>query len=197
MASVVISGDTSGSVTLSAPTVAGSSTQTLVAATGTLAPIISGTSQASTSGTAIDFTGIPSWAKRITIIFNGVSTTGAGTRQVMVQVGTGGTATTSGYLSAANSIVTTTVSSNTSTSAFILESSGAAGANAARSGSVVISNISGNTWISNHVIASQATAATSYGGGSVTLSGVLDMVRITTSPTTDPFDAGSINIMYE
>ena len=39
-------------------------------------PIVSGTAVASTSGTSIDFTSIPSWVKRITVMFNGVSLTG-------------------------------------------------------------------------------------------------------------------------
>ena len=35
------------------------------------------TAQNTTSGTSIDFTGIPSWVKRITVMFQGVSTTGS------------------------------------------------------------------------------------------------------------------------
>ena len=59
MASVVLTGDTSGTLTVSAPLVAGSNTQTLAAVTGTLAPIVSGTA-VSASGTTVDFTSIPS-----------------------------------------------------------------------------------------------------------------------------------------
>jgi hypothetical protein len=33
--------------------------------------------------------------------------------------------------------------------------------------------------------------------GSVTLSGTLDRIRLTTANGTDTFDAGSVNIMYE
>jgi hypothetical protein len=50
MSNVILTGDTSGTLNLSAPLIAGTNTQTLVAATGTLAPLISGTAQASTSG---------------------------------------------------------------------------------------------------------------------------------------------------
>ena len=39
-------------------------------------PYTLATAQASTSGTSIDFTGLPSWAKRITVIFSGLSTNG-------------------------------------------------------------------------------------------------------------------------
>jgi len=55
--------------------------------------ITSGTAQASTSGTSIDFTGIPSWVKRITVMFNGVSTNS--TNPIQVQIGSGSYTTTS------------------------------------------------------------------------------------------------------
>ena len=41
------------------------------------------------------------------------------------------------------------------------------------------------------------SAQTLTSGGSVTLSGILDRIRITTVNGTDTFDAGSINILYE
>jgi hypothetical protein len=98
MASLVLSGDTSGSITVSAPAVAGSTTQTLVNVTGTLAPIVSGTVSTTTGGTSVDFTSIPSWVKRITLVMRGVSL--SSTANFLVQIGTGGTATTSGYTGA-------------------------------------------------------------------------------------------------
>ena len=101
MSSLVISGDTSGTVTVAAPAIAGSNTLTLQAATGTMSVNTLGTSVASTSGTAIDFTGLPSWIKRITIQFQGVSL--SSTANILVQLGTGSTTfTTSGYLSTSN-----------------------------------------------------------------------------------------------
>ena len=39
-------------------------------------PFTAGTFVATTSGTFVDFTGIPSWVKRITVMFNGFSTSG-------------------------------------------------------------------------------------------------------------------------
>ena len=56
----------------------------------------SSTAQATTSGTSITFTGIPSWVKRITVMFNGVST--SGTSPVQIQLGAG-SVTTTGYSS--------------------------------------------------------------------------------------------------
>jgi len=83
MASLVLAGDTSGSITVSAPAVAGSTTQTLVNVTGTLAPVVSGTAITLTNQTAPEFTGIPSWAKRITLTFSSVSTNGTATQLLL------------------------------------------------------------------------------------------------------------------
>lgn len=193
MSSVVLSGDTSGSITLSAPTVAGSSTQTLAAVTGTLAPIVSGTAQNSTSGTSIDFTGIPSWAERITVMFNGVSTNG--TSVVIVQVGSG-SITTSGYLGAA----TAYAGGSTGSAANFTTGFAAGNFNTAanvRHGALVLNNLSGNIWSCNGTIALSDSAGTGSSAGTISLGGTLDQIRITTVGGVNTFDAGSINILYE
>jgi hypothetical protein len=55
---------------------------------GAVLGITSGTAVASTSGTSIDFTSIPLWVKRITVMFAGVSTNG--TSPFLVQLGDAG-----------------------------------------------------------------------------------------------------------
>jgi len=81
-----------GSVELVAPSTASNYTATMPAGTGNVvvngvnSSIVSGTAVASTSGTSIDFTSIPSWVKRITVMFNGVSTNGSS--NLLVQLGT-------------------------------------------------------------------------------------------------------------
>jgi hypothetical protein len=191
MASLVLSGDTSGAITVSAPAVSGSNTQTLVAVTGTLAPIVSATAQASTSGTSIDFTGIPSWVKRITVMFNGVSTNGTSFNQI--QIGSG-SFTTSGY---ASQFWTGGANSGVITTGFGIFSLGSAGNSF--SGSVVFTNITGNTWVSNGLLIYPNTASNGWSSAGVSpaLGGTIDRVRITTVNGTDTFDAGSINILYE
>ena len=77
--------------------------------------IVSGTAQNSTSGTSIDFTGIPSWAKRVTVMFNGVSTNG--NSKIIARIGTGGTPTASGY-SAQSSVVYSSIATSAETSGF-------------------------------------------------------------------------------
>ena len=191
MASVVLSGDTSGSVTIAAPAVAGSTTQTLVNITGTLAPIVSGTA-VTASGTSVDFTSIPSWVKRITVMFQGVSTNG--TSNYQIQIGAG-SVTTSGY--AANNISTAGSAVNTSahTSGFnFVVPSAATNVN---SGSVILSNLTSNTWVAQGVVSSTDTTRSNVCSGSISLGGTLDRVRITTVNGTDTFDAGTINILYE
>ena len=197
MASLVLSGDSSGSITVSAPAVAGSTTQTLVNVTGTLAPIVSGTAQASTSGTSIDFTGIPSWAKRITIMFDGVSLSGSD--QILVQLGDSGGLETTGYISGgAVTRDANTTNAGSSTSGFIIYH-GAATTNFFY-GTIRIESLTGNAWVasvSGTAGASGGAAATGIsGGGSKTLSATLDRVSVTRTGT-NTFDAGTINILYE
>jgi hypothetical protein len=193
MSSVVISGDTSGAITLAAPAVSGSNTQTLVATTGTLAPIVSGTAVASTSGTSIDFTSIPSWVKRITVMFNGVSTNG--TSLVIIQLGSG-SFTTSGYLSSGVQAGATNQATGLSATNGLLTTAGGGATNVA-SGATTLTNINSNNWISFASIGFTNTTFGGSAGGNIALSGVLDRVRITTVNGTDTFDAGTINIFYE
>jgi hypothetical protein len=159
---------------------------------GTASAITSGTSVASTSGTSIDFTSIPSWVKRITVMFSGVSTNGTSPPQV--QIGSG-SFTTTGYLSSASYLASaggTGVS--TSTTGFVI--AGIAAANV-RTCHMVLTNITGNAWVSSTIGGFTDATATLMGGGNLTLSGTLDRIRITTVGGTNTFDAGSINILYE
>ena len=188
---VEIQGSTSGSITLAAPAVAGSSTQTLVATTGTLAPIISGTTVASTSGTSIDFTGIPSWVKRITVMFNGVSLSGSANG--LVQLGSG-SIETSGYLGGATLQYVGTVEAANATNGLILP---LALSSRVIHGCIVINSMNNNLWCSFGSFGFSNAAGSGVSGGSKTLSGAIDRIRITTTNGTDTFDAGSINILYE
>ena len=225
MSSIVISGDTSGTITVTVPAVAGTNTVTIPAVTGNVvldsatqtltnktitsptitgavvssmasSVISSGTSVASTSGTSIDFTGIPSWVKRVTVMFNGVSTNGSS--QIQIQIGSG-SVSTSGYASGASyagsagqftpSLVTT---------GLILEPTGGCGAAALRYGSGFIALIGSNTWAAQiNTYGTGALCTSAAGGVSPALGGALDRIRITTVNGTDTFDAGSINILYE
>ena len=191
MSSIILTGDTSGTLTVSAPLVAGSNTVTLPAATGTVSLLTQATSVASTSGTSIDFTGIPSWAKRITVMFNGVSTNGSS--QVIIQLGDSGGVETSGYIGGAS--YSTAASSSWSSGIMWADTSSAVAAYV-RHGTIIISNLNSNVWTAFGVN-SNTLGYTFVTSGTKELSATLDRVRITTVNGTDTFDAGSINIMYE
>lgn len=154
-------------------------------------PLLSATSQATTSGTAIDFTSIPSGTKRITVMLADVSTNG--TSNMLVQLGDAGGIETSGYISACNQF-SGSPSTSTSTAGYVIQE--AMSASATASGHVFITNVSGNLWVaSSCLIDTQAT--NSIGAGSKTLSAALDRIRLTMANGTDTFDAGSVNILYE
>jgi hypothetical protein len=200
MASLVLTGDTSGQVTIAAPAVAGTNTLTLQAATATNAVNTLATAVASTSGTSIDFTGLPSWIKRITVMFDGVST--SGTSIVGIRLGTSGGIVSTGYAGTAADLVNTgTVVAVANTTLFLLGGgSGSTTASSLRHGSATISLLdsSTNTWVHTGSLSlTGGTAMTANFGGKVALGGTLDRVRITTVNGTDTFDAGSINILYE
>ena len=189
---ITLSGDspnlTSASLTtptLTSPTFAGTP-----AGVGVLTSM---TAQASTSGTSIDFTSIPSWVKRVTVMFDSVSTNG--TAQPLFQLGAG-SVTTSGYVATSSRLQDpNAVAVLSSTAGFILN-----GANASNaiSGAIQISNVTGNVWVAQGVFSATSVATMSLtSSGVISLSGTLDRVRITTSNGTDTFDAGSINILYE
>ena len=184
-----------GSVTLTTPSTAADYTATFPAGTGNVvvagssSALTQGTSQASTSGTSIDFTGIPSWVKRITVMFNGVSANG--TSNLLVQIGST-SFTTSGYLG--SSTDGPALTATLFTSGFGIRTGSAA---AVVHGTVVISIVTGNTWVAAGTLARSDGAAFISTAGTITLSGTLDRLRITTVGGTDTFDAGSINILYE
>lgn len=151
--------------------------------------LTSGTAVASTSGTSIDFTGIPSWVKRITVMFNGVSS--SGTSPILVQIGSGSVIST-GYAGQASSGAGVTADST----GFVVHNNVIAAQN--QYGAVSIVMISSNTYVESGVVGGgNAANSLSNSCGALVLSGALDRVRITTVNGTDLFDAGSINILYE
>jgi len=195
MSSVVISGDTSGSITLSAPAQAGSNTVTLPAATGSIPLLTIRTSQPAT-GASVEFPNIPSWAKRITVMFNGVSTLGS--TPFLIQLGDSDGIETTGYFS--SSVLSTTASVSVGTSrvdGFYIHLTSSA---QLLSGAMTLNliNAVNNIWVSNGTYSLGTISVGSVtSGGNKSLSGVLDRIKLTTTTGTDTFDAGTINIMYE
>lgn len=149
------------------------------------------TAQNSTSGTSIDFSSIPSWVKRITVMFNGVSVSGA--NPAKVQLGTSSGVDATGYVGASSSIGASAAATSNYTDGFNVR--GLTGGDAFN-GSIVLHNVSGNLWVASGVLANSTTTGTAITSGNKTLSGTLDRVRITINGA-DTFDAGTITVLYE
>lgn len=148
-----------------------------------------------TSGTSVDFTSIPSWAKRITISLNGVSSNG--TAHNIIQLGTSGGLQTTGYLSYFGAYTNTSAVNSTGVTAGFGFWSG--GASDTKYGTLILTNMGGNLWSCSYS-GSFYNGSLNYvsgSGGAVTLSGTLDRIRLTSTNGTDTFDAGSVSVMYE
>jgi hypothetical protein len=176
--------------TISSPTFSGT-------ASGTV--IVSGTSvgyASFTTTTYNDFTGIPNWVKRITLVISGIST--SGTSNLLVQIGYQSPVTSTGYVSGAVAAQNTAVSSAAATStAGFLATAAINAAGGLQTGTVTIINLTGNTWVASTVVAQTDGTRGNTGGGTVALGGELDRLRFTTVNGLDTFDAGTINIFYE
>ena len=194
-----INTDTSGTLNIVTGSGSGSNAITIdtsqnVVFSGNVSGVLkSGTAVASTSGTSIDFTGIPSTAKRITVMFSGISK--SSTANFLFQLGDSGGIETTGYTgqggagNTGNIFITVSSTSGFPTAG---DASGAVNV----SGSIVFTNITGNTWISAGTFYTSIGYSTTVAGDK-TLSATLDRVRITTTSGTDTFDAGTINILWE
>lgn len=152
------------------------------------------TAKATTSGTAIDFTGIPAGVRRITLMLDSVSTNGAS--RVLIRLGTAAGVAASGY-AGASSILGTGVGTVAYSTGFEINGGALDAATGIRVGGIRFLNVSGNTWVCEGVVGWGNGTGTTTMGGDVTLTGTLDRVRITTVNGTDTFDAGLANILYE
>jgi len=154
-----------------------------------------GTAVAATSGTAFDFTGIPSWVKRITVTFNSLSLDG--TDHFLVQIGSGSIAS-SGYSSVFSYLVSDSNASSTSSTSGFGIWGGLAAQVSGGAMQIFLHNSSSFIYTSSHCAIDTGGANTKTGAGSVTLSGIADRLRVTRTGT-NSFDGsgGSINIMYE
>lgn len=191
----VVAGDrvTLNCVSIAADTTAAAWTVTKVSkSSGTSGGISLGTAIATTSGTSHTFTGIPAGVKRITVMFNGVSTNG--TSLIQIQAGSG-SVTTSGYVSTG----TIYGGSNTTTGSSITTGLpvSAPSASDSTSGVGVLILVSNNTWVWSSNVNKSSGNYLYAAAGNISLSGTLDRIRLTTVNGTDLFDAGSVNISWE
>lgn len=182
--------DTSGDLALQS----NGTTQFTVSSTGAYGQLKSGTA-ATASGSSVDFTSIPSWAKRITVMFSGVSFAAAPTGYTFIQLGTGATPTytTSGYGSSIATCSASATSTSNQTSGF-----GVLNPNSSTvlyGGVCVLTNLSGNVWACTGSACDASASRVYLAAGTVTLAAALTAVRLNAGA--DTFDAGTINILYE
>lgn len=169
-------------------------TVTLAKTSGSL--ITSGTAQATTSGTEIDFTSIPSWVKKITVMLSGTST--SGTSSYILQLGDSGGIEATSYVGSNSRQGSGGNIQTLMSTGFLLNGAVGAAFTYYGAATLVLLDSSTNTWIcTSHLAETTTTTADSIAAGSKSLSGTLDRVRFTTVGGTDTFDAGSINILYE
>lgn len=148
--------------------------------------------QGVTSGVSHQFTGIPAWARRVTLHFWFVSTNG--TANILVQLGTGGAPTTSGYTGhSVFSWASGVVPVNSSNGIPIFSNA----ASYSHFGTLTFNNIGGNSWVASGQLVTGGTAGAIVSGGFIELAGALDYLRIVTANGTDQFDAGAVNITWE
>lgn len=183
--------DTSGDLALQS----NGTTQFTVASTGAYGQLKASTA-VTVSGTSVEFTSIPSWAKRITVMFSGVSTNGTGQQQI--QLGDSGGFEITGYVGTGTSNSTgANPATNNCTTGFALNSASLAAQT--QQGIATICLLGSNTWVFSFV-GGRDNAVTVQGAGTKTLSDTLTQLRVIGSATgspSDTFDAGSINILYE
>lgn len=151
-----------------------------------------GTQQATTSGVFKEFTGIPTWARRITLHLWYVSTNGA--TNILVQLGTGGAPTASGYAGYSVFSWASGVVPISSTAGIPIFNNAAS---YSHFGQLTFTNVGGNAWVASGQFVTGGTQGAIVSGGVIELAGVLNYLRIVTANGTDAFDAGAVNITWE
>jgi hypothetical protein len=145
------------------------------------------------SGTSVSFTSIPSWARRITVMFSGIST--SGTSRPTIRLGTSSGPEATGYTGVTANIGDSSATYSLLSAGFdILQTGGAA---IVFYGQMTICNLSGNIWTCNSSIGRTDDNFFGICAGAKTLAATLDRIVFTTANGTDTFDSGTVNIIYE
>jgi hypothetical protein len=135
--------------------------------------------QDTTSGSTIDFTGVPSTATEINVYFIGYTNTGTS----RVQFRVGGSVVTSGYYSTSGS---SGAESGANTDGFVIYNDGIT---RQHNGIMTLVKAASGTWVESHSLT--AGGAEVNGGGSATSIGNIDGIRV---EATGVFQAGKISI---
>ena len=162
--------------------------------TGTYEVSVSQTVGGTTISTiGVEYQSIPSWVKRITVMFQSVSL--SGTDSILVQLGDSGGIETTGYAGGGARLTSTnTVATARFTTGFGFNNTTAGNI---FDGSLVITQINSSTrtYTAMGIISGLTDVICSCAGIKST-SATMDRIRITRSGT-DVFDDGSVNILWE
>ena len=158
--------------------------------------IVQGTSVSLSTNTIVDFTGIPSWVKRVSVMFYNVSING--TSRPTVRLGTAGGIVSTGYSGAQEGASASGPAFTNLSGGFDLIDSGSAVNGANFTGILTIDKLgTGNEWVANWTAGMINAAAMQWMGGCVSIGGALTTVRLTTQGGTVQFTGGTVNILYE
>ena len=163
-------------------------------------PLMKLMTEQAASGTSVDFTGIPSWVKRITVMFSGVSTNG--TSPIIIKLGTSSGIVNSGYTTFGTRLGISGLASIVRVDCIsIMYLTPATNAGAVH-GQSIITKLSDSVYTSSGSMYLSGFDGTDSignvtGGTQSSLSETLDRIRITTANGTDVFDAGIINLLVE
>lgn len=158
-----------------------------------IAGLRQGTSQATTSGTEFSYTGAPTWAKRITILFREVGITG--NVNLMIQLGTAAGYVSSGYTSLSVKSGEP-LSAISGTQGFLLLTNSAF---ELRNGVVTLNTLGDNSWVMTSSLSSNGYNSVILSNGLLPLSGTLDRLRLIFGSAASgvTFNSGKINVLYE
>jgi hypothetical protein len=151
-----------------------------------------GTPVASTSGSSIDFTGLPSGVKQITVTFSRVTIDSTAT--MVIRLGGSGSFATSGYSTGALKWISTAGTYTSATDGFLISS---ISSTTILSGTYIftLENSSTNKWSGQGIFTTGDSGTTILMcAGDYSIDSTLTKIRVTTGAT---FDGGEINIAYQ
>jgi len=142
---------------------------------------------ATTSGSTVDFTSIPSGTNFIRVLMYGVSLTGSD--DFLLQIGTSGTPETSGYVAISERFT----NAASSTSGFVIDLFSAS--NVVSGFWELVREPGTNKWVASFTGIEHGASRGRVSSGVLELGGALDVVRLTT--VSSNFDAGTASIFYQ
>jgi len=153
-----------------------------------------GTAVAASGSGSVSFTGIPSWANRVTIYVAGLSSNG--TDNIYFQAGTSGGFVATGYLSGTTTTTNGSSIVSNETLGFGLTASTGVIATSVYNYTLTLRRLTGNTWVADGSGHRSDSAVGYIVNGNIALGAALDRIRVANQAAAT-FDAGTVNISYE